>query len=274
MVTIKSGLTNKGNICLWDYHVYFAGERGAPHFYTIPHHSTIVHGSGWLGTPGSHPFATGPWRAPGNNTNTFARESHIDIMAGKAGVDPLEFRMNNLSDPKLLRVLRTAAEKFGWKKAKAPSGKGQGVACGIDAGTYVAVMAEVTVDKVTGAVKTKRMVCTQDMGLAVNPEGAAIQMEGAVTMGLGYALQERVRFVGSDIYEHNFGSYSIPRFSWVPKIQTAIIDDKNGAPQGGGEPAIIATGAVIANAIYDAIGLRLYQLPMTPQRILDALTKT
>jgi len=274
MVTIKSGLTNKGNICLWDYHVYFAGERGAPHFYTIPHHSTIVHGSGWLGTPGSHPFATGPWRAPGNNTNTFARESHIDIMAGKAGVDPLEFRMNNLSDPKLLRVLRTAAEKFGWKKAKAPSGKGQGVACGIDAGTYVAVMAEVTVDKVTGAVKTKRMVCAQDMGLAVNPEGAAIQMEGAVTMGLGYALQERVRFVGSDIYEHNFGSYSIPRFSWVPKIQTAIIDDKNGAPQGGGEPAIITTGAVIANAIYDAIGLRLYQLPMTPQRILDALTKT
>ncbi|HYA87050.1 MAG TPA: molybdopterin cofactor-binding domain-containing protein [Nitrospirota bacterium] len=273
MVTIKSGLTDKGRISFWDYHVYFAGERGALHFYTIPHHSTIVHSTGWQGTPGSHPIATGPWRAPGNNTNTFARESQIDIMAKKARVDPLEFRMQNLSDPKLLRVLSTAAEKFGWKRAKAPSGRGQGVACGLDAGTYVAVMAEIAVEQETGAVKVKRIVCVQDMGLAVNPEGAALQMEGAVTMGLGYALQERVRFMGGNISEHNFDTYYIPRFTWVPKIQTVIIDDKNSAPQGGGEPAIITTGAVIANAIYDAIGVRLNQLPMTPERIMEAMKK-
>jgi isoquinoline 1-oxidoreductase len=273
LVKIQSGITDAGRISFWDYHVYFAGERGAPQFYDIPHHSTVVHNSGWVGTPGSHPFATGPWRAPANNTNTFARESQIDVMAAKAGMDPLEFRVKNLSDRKMLRVLRTAADKFGWKPAKAPSGRGFGIACGMDAGTYVAAMAEVEVEKVTKAVRVKRVMLVQDMGLAVNTEGAAIQMEGAITMGLGYALKEQVRFRGGDIFEHNFDTYELPRFSWVPEIETVIIDDKNAAPQGGGEPAIITTGAVLANAVYDAIGIRMFQLPMTPERIKKAMKK-
>jgi len=273
LVNIRSGITDAGRISLWDYHVYFAGERGAPQFYTIPHHSTVVHNSSWTAAPGSHPFATGPWRAPANNTNTFARESQIDIMAAKAGMDPLEFRLTNLSDPKMLRVLRAAADKFGWKPAKAPSKRGFGIACGIDAGTTTAAMAEVEVDKAIGAIKVKRVVCVQDMGLAVNPEGAAIQMEGAVTMGLGYALKERVRFRGGEIFEHNFDTYELPRFSWVPQIETVIIDDKNAAPQGGGEPAIITMGAVLANAVYDAVGIRMFQLPMTPERIKEAMKK-
>jgi nicotinate dehydrogenase subunit B len=273
VVTIKSGVTNKGSISFWDYHVYFAGDRGADQFYTVPNHSTIVHGSNWIGVPGSHPFTTGPWRAPGNNTNTFARESQIDIMAAKAGVDALEFRLQNLADPKMQRVLRTAAEKFGWKPAKAPSGRGFGLSCGLDAGVAVAVMAEVAVDKAAGNVNVKRVVCVQDMGLAVNPEGAAIQMEGAATMGLGYALKETVRFTGGDIKEQNFDTYDITRFSWVPKIETVIIDNKEAPPQGGGEPAIINMGAVIANAIFDASGARLFQLPMTPERVKKALKR-
>jgi len=273
LVKIKSGITDAGRINLWDYHVYFAGERGATQFYTIPHQSTVVHNSGWVAAPGSHPFATGPWRAPGNNTNTFARESQIDIMASKAGMDPLEFRIKNLSDQKLLHVLRIAADKFGWKPAKAPSGRGFGLACGMDAGTYVAAMAEVEVEKATGTVKVKRVVCVQNMGLAVNPEGARIQMEGAVTMGLGYALKEQVRFKGGDIFDHNFDTYELPRFSWVPEIETMIVDDKNAVPQGGGEPPIITTGAVIANAVYDAIGIRMFQLPMTPERIKKSMKK-
>jgi CO/xanthine dehydrogenase Mo-binding subunit len=173
----------------------------------------------------------------------------------------------------MLRVLRTAADKFGWKPAKAPSGRGFGIACGVDAGTYVAAMAEVEVEKATGAVTVKRVVAVQDMGLAVNPEGAAIQMEGSVTMGLGYALKEQVRFKGGDIFEHNFDTYDLPRFSRVPEIETVIIDDKNAAPQGGGEPAIITMGAVLANAVYDAIGIRMSQLPMTSERIKQAMKK-
>ena len=270
VIKIKSGITGGGKVSFWNYHVYFAGERGAQHFYDIPNHSTVTHGSGWGGGPGSHPFATGPWRAPGNNTNTFARESHIDIMAAKAGIDPVEFRMQNLAEPKMKRVLQAAAEKFGWKPTKAPSGRGYGVACGIDAGTYVAAIAEAAVDKATGDVKVKRVVCAQDMGLVINPEGAAIQMEGCVTMGLGYALKEHIRFTGEEILDLNFDTYEIPRFSWLPKIETVILDDKTAAPEGGGEPAIVIMGAVVANAIFDAVGARVFQLPLTPERIREA----
>jgi isoquinoline 1-oxidoreductase len=272
VVTIRSGITDDGNITLWDYHVYFAGERGSQHFYDIPHHNTVVHGSGWRGIPGSHPFGTGAWRAPANNTNTFARESQIDIMATKAGIDPLEFRLKHLKDEKMRRVLQTVAEKFGWSGAKPPSGRGYGIACGTDAGTYVATMAEVEVDKKTGYVQVKRVVCAQDMGLAINPEGATIQMEGCITMGLGYALTEDIHFKGGEIFDLNFDTYEIPRFSGLPKIETVLIDDKNSPAQGGGEPAIIVMGAVIANAIHDAIGVRGFQLPMTPKRIKDAMT--
>jgi isoquinoline 1-oxidoreductase len=273
IVKVKSGITGNGRICLWDYHVYYAGERGAQQFYNIPHHATTVHNSSWVGAPGSHPFSTGPWRAPGNSTNTFARESQIDIMASKAQVDPLEFRIRNLEDKKMQRVLTTAAGKFGWKPAKAPSGRGYGIACGMDAGSYVAAFAEVEVDKTTGNVQVKRVVCAQDMGLAINPEGAAIQVEGCITMGLGYALREHIRFRAGEIFDLNFDSYEIPRFSWLPEIETIIIEDNQSDPQGGGEPAIITMGAVVANAVFDATGIRLFELPLSPEKIKEAIKK-
>ena len=273
VVKIRSGITANGNISFWDYHVYFAGERGSQQFYNIPNHSTFSHGSGWGGIPGAHPFATGAWRAPANNTNTFARESQIDIMAAQAGMDPLEFRLQNLTDQKMVRVLKAAAEKFGWKPAKAPSGRGWGIACGTDAGTWVATVAEVSVNKQSGEVQVQKVVCAQDMGLAINPEGATIQMEGCITMGMGYALREDIHFKGRQILDVNFDTYQIPRFSWLPKIETVIIDNKNADPQGGGEPAIITMGAVIANAIFDATGARVFQMPMTPERVKEALNK-
>ncbi len=270
VVKIKSGIKDSGKIFLWDYIVYFAGERGSQQFYDIPHHRTASTGGGWRGTPGSHPFGTGAWRAPANNTNTFARESHIDIMALKAGIDPLEFRLKNLKNKRMLRVLTAAAEKFGWTKSKAANGRGYGIACGTDSGTYVAHMAEVEVDK-RGVVQVKRVVCAQDMGLSINPEGAKMQIEGCITMGLGYALTEEIHFNGGEIFDLNFDTYEIPRFSWLPKIETVLIDAKDSPPQGGGEPAIICMGAVVANAIYDATGARLFQLPMTPERIKEAM---
>jgi isoquinoline 1-oxidoreductase len=273
VVKVRSGITGGGRISFWDYHVYFAGERGSRQFYDIPHHSTVAHNSSWVGAPGSHPFATGAWRAPGNNTNTFARERHIDMMAAQAGVDPVEFRLQNLAEAKMKRVLQAAADKFGWKPAKAPSGRGYGVACGIDAGTYVAAIAEVDADKATGRVKVKRVVCAQDMGLVINPEGARIQMEGCVTMGLGYALEEDIRFKDGEILDVNFDTYEIPRFSWLPKIETVILDSKDDPSQGGGEPAIVVMGAVVGNAVYDVLGVSLRQMPMNPERIKEALKR-
>jgi nicotinate dehydrogenase subunit B len=272
VVTIRSGLNGSGNMVLWDYAVYFAGSDGAELFYDVPHHKEISRGS-WQASSGYHPVGTGPWRAPGTNTNAFARESQMDIMASKVGKDPLDFRLNHLSDRKMRRVLEAAANKSGWKPSKAPSGKGYGVACGIRSGAYVATVAEVKVDKSTGKVRVNRVVHAQDMGLVINPEGAKLQMEGSVTMGLGYALTEEVHFKNGQIFDLNFDTYAIPRFAWLPKIETVLVQGDS-PPQGGGEPAIICMGAVIANAIFDAIGVRLYQLPMTPERILEAIRKS
>jgi isoquinoline 1-oxidoreductase len=274
VVKVRSGLTSANRIAFWDFQVYGAGDREANHFYDIPHHRTTSVG-GWMGgnSPGFQPLAVGPWRAPSVNTNTFARESHIDTLARRAGVDPLEFRLQHLSDQRMRRVLEAAAGRFGWKAAKAPSGRGVGVACGVYSQTRVAAMAEVTVDGTSGRVLVKRVVLALDEGLTLNPDGTRQQIEGAITMGLGYSLTEEVRFQGGEVLNRNFDSYEIPRFSWAPKIDTVVIDNPGRPAQGCGEPPIITTGAVLANAIYDATGARVTQLPMTRDRILTAMKR-
>ncbi len=271
VVKIRSGLTSAGKIAFWDFKVYCAGEREAKQFYDIPHQRTMSSG-GWGGNPGTlHPFGIGPWRAPSVNTNTFARESHIDMLANKAGADPVEFRMAHLSDRRMRRVLEAASKQFGWRPAKTPSGRGVGVACALYLGTYVATCAEVAVDKATGHVQVKRVVCAQDQGVTVSPDGSRQQMEGSITMGLGYALTEEVHFKDGEVRERNFDTYELPRFSWVPKIETILIENPETPASGCGEPPIVNMGAVIANAIHDAVGARLLQLPMTPARIKQAL---
>jgi nicotinate dehydrogenase subunit B len=273
-VKIKSGIDDAGKICLWDYEVQYAGARGSEQLYSVPNSFLRTGGGGWRGVPGSHPFATGAWRAPGANTNIFAKESHIDVMAAAAGVDPLDFRLQNTEDERLIKVLKTAAERFGWTPGAAPSGRGVGIACGVDAGTYVAHMAEVEVSASTGHVQVKRVVCAQDMGTIINPDGALMQAEGCIIMGLGYTLTEEVRFRGGEILDRNFDSYELPRFSWLPEIDVVLIENDALSPQGGGEPAIICMGGLIANAIFDATGARLLTLPMTPERVKAAIDQT
>ena len=279
VVKIVSGIGQDGKISLWDYSVYAAGERGAAYCYDIPNarfRSTggISYGSASGAAHASpHPFPVGPWRAPGANMNVFAIESQIDMMASAAGVDPLEFRLRNLTDPRMRRVLQAAADAFGWKAAVAPSKRGYGIACNIDAGTCVATMAEVKVDPTSGSIKVIRIVCAQDMGIVVNPDGARMQIEGAITMGLGYTLAEELRFLSGEILDRNFDTYEIPRFSWVPRIEAVLVKNDDLAPQGGGEPPITTTGAVIANAVFDATGVRMFRLPMTADRVRQAIVK-
>ena len=273
VITIRAGLDAGKKIVSWDYVVIGAGERGSRLYYDVPNHRTLVRGGWNANVNGMHPFGIGPWRAPGANANVFARESHIDVLAAKAGMDPLEFRLLNLKDERMKRVLRACAQKFGWTPKPAPSRRGVGIACGDDAGTYVASMAEVKVNAATGAVTVVRVVCAQDMGVLVNPEGATQQMEGCITMGLGYTLAEEVEFRNGEVLDKNFGSYKLPRFSWVPKIETVILDSPDLAAQGGGEPAIINMGAVVANAVFDAVGARVVQLPLTPARVKAAMGK-
>ena len=128
-------------------------------------------------------------------------------------------------------------------------------------------------DRASGAVSVERVVCAQDMGVVVNPDGARMQVEGCVTMGLGYVLREEVRIRDGRVLDENFDTYEIPRFSWLPKIETVLVKNDALTSQGGGEPAIVPMGAAIANAVFDATGARLYRLPMTPARVKAAITR-
>ncbi|MFW6159855.1 MAG: molybdopterin cofactor-binding domain-containing protein [Acidobacteriota bacterium] len=271
VVKISSGLDKNSKIVFWDYDLYFAGSRSSEPVYNIPHYKVLSRGS-WGGRGESpHPFGVGAWRGPGSNTNVFAIESQIDIMASAAGLDPLEFRMRNLNDERMKKVLQKAAQKFGRTFAKSPSGKGYGLACTNYLGTYVATMAEVEVDEDSGKINVKRMVCAQDTGEVINPEGTRLQIEGCMIMGLGYALTEEIRFKGGDVLDKNFDTYEIPRFSWLPEIETVLVENNELPPQGCGEPAITTVGAVLANAVYDACGVRLFVLPMTKEKIKAAI---
>jgi isoquinoline 1-oxidoreductase len=275
VVTVGSGLAADGKISFFDYTVYSAGDRGAAPYYDIAHTRFRSTGSSPYGAAGAgpilHPFGVGPWRGPGASMNCFAMESQIDIMAAAAAEDPLDFRMRNLSDPRMRRVLQAAAGVFGWHPAAGPSRRGVGMACFIDAGTYVATMAQVRVDAASGQIRVMRVVCALDMGVVVNPEGVRMQAEGAVTMGLGYSLSEELRFLDGDVLDRNFDSYALPRFSSVPRIEVVLVRNDVLAPQGAGEPPIVTTGAAIANAVFDATGARLFRLPMTPMRVKQAL---
>jgi CO/xanthine dehydrogenase Mo-binding subunit len=266
VMKIRAGATD-AKIVLWDSEVIGPGEREADPFYDIPHRR-VTSAGGWQGgnPPGMHPFEVGPWRAPSVNSLTFARESHIDVLAAKAGVDPVEFRLKNLSHARMRRVLQTAAKQFGWKGAR-----GVGVACGMYANACNATMVEVAVNRATGAVQVKRVVMALDVGLVVNDDGMRQQAEGSILMGLGSALTEEVRFRNGEVLDRNFDTYRLPRFSWIPKMEIHFVNDPGAQALGGGEPPIVCMGAAIANAIFDAVGARVLQLPMTPDRVKTAL---
>jgi len=272
VIKTKSGLNKSGKIVYWDFEIIFTGSRSSTPIYDIPHYR-VTSSRSKRGSGPVHPFNTGAWRGPGSNTNVFAMESQTDIMAQATGMDPLSFRLKNLSDERMKRVLKAAADKFGFTFSKSPSGKGYGIACTDYLNTYLATIAEVKVDKKTGVVNVERIVCAQDMGEIINPQGATIQIEGGLTMGLGSALSEVIQFKGGKVLDENFDTYEITRFSSAPKIDVVLIDNPDLAPQGCGEPATTTTGAVIANAIFDAVGVRMFELPMTPEKILRELKK-
>ena len=266
IVQLESGLNEEGQITFWECDILFAGSRSSEPIYNIEHFRVRTRNSGSV-----HPFSTGAWRGPGSNTNVFAMESHTDMLAQAAGMDSLSFRLKNLSDQRMIRVLSAAADKFGHSFNKSPSGMGFGISCTNYLNSYVATIAHVSVNKTTGMVKVERLVCAQDMGEIINPQGARIQIEGGITMGLSAALSEEVEFIGGNIQTENFDSYQITRFSDAPPIDIVLIDNPDVPPQGCGEPAITTVGAALANAIFDAVGARLVTLPMTPKRILAAM---
>jgi len=211
--------------------------------------------------------------------NTFANESFIDELAAAAGVDPVEYRLRYLTDARERAVLLAAAEKASWDPRPSPRtneaelAEGRGVAFTRyeNDQAIVACIAEVDVQKNTGAVRVKRIVLAHDCGLIINPDGVKNQIEGNIIQSLSRALKEEVQFDERRITSVDWQTYPILTFSEVPEIEIVLIDRPDQPAIGVGEPSTVTTAAAVANAIYDATGARLRQIPFTPERLRAAL---
>ena len=189
----------------------------------------------------------------------------MDELARGIGIDPLALRLKNLKDDRLRAVLTAAAEQFGWGRSGPARGHGVGIAGGTEKGSYVATCAEVFVDRADGRVKVVRLVAAFECGAIVNPDHLKNQVEGSLMMGLGGALFEAIRFENGKILNPRFSRYRVPRFSDLPAIEVVLLDRKDLPSQGAGETPIVAVAPAIGNAIFDACGVRRFDLPMAPE---------
>jgi isoquinoline 1-oxidoreductase len=190
----------------------------------------------------------------------------MDELAHVVGMDPLELRLKNLTDPRARAVLEAAAQKFAWKPNRSSSTRGFGIALGDEKGSYVATCVELAI--AGREVKIERVVEAFECGAVVNPNGLENQIAGAIVMSLGGALFEAIHFDNGRILNPHLVTYRVPRFSDLPKIEVEIVNRKDLAPAGAGETPLMAVAPAISNAIFAASGIRLRSLPMVP----DGLT--
>jgi CO/xanthine dehydrogenase Mo-binding subunit len=221
-------------------------------------------------------------RAPGDVARCFASECFIDEIAADMKVDPVAFRMLHLAANKRgAECLKAAADKAQWQTRPSPApassgniARGRGVAMTQRANTYVAIVAEVEVNKTTGQVAVKKLVCSHDCGLMINPDGVMNQVEGNVIQGLSRAMYEEVTFdTNGAVTSLDWATYPILKFPDLPDLEVVLINRPEMNPLGAGEGATIPPAAAIANAIYDAVGVRLREGPFTPKRVLAGLKK-
>jgi isoquinoline 1-oxidoreductase len=257
VIDISSAMRKDGKITSWEFHNYNSGAAGIPTFYDIENQRIEFH-------PASTPLRQGSYRALAATANHFARESFMDELAHLVKMDPLEFRVKNLKNDRLRTVFETAAKKFGWGQAKTSAGQGFGMGGGFEKGGNVATCAEVAVDRKSGEVKIVRLVTAFECGAIVNPDGLRNQLEGANIMALGGALFEAIEFADGKILNAHFADYRVPRFSDVPVLETVMIDRKDLPSAGAGESSLVGVAPAIANAIFDATGVRLRSLPLVP----------
>jgi nicotinate dehydrogenase subunit B len=261
---ISSGVTKDGIITAWEYHNYNSGPSAIRTYYDIANQHIQFH-------PARSPLRQGSYRGLAATANHFARESFMDELASLVGLDPLEFRLRNLKDPRFRAVLEAAAAKFGWQaRPGSPRGRGYGIAGGFEKNSYVATCAEVEVNEKSGAVRIVRIVTAFDCGAVVNPDNLRNQIEGSNIMALGGALFEAIEFENGRILNPRFSRYRVPRFEDTPQIETVLIDRKDIPSAGAGETPIVGLAPAVGNAIFQAAGVRLRSMPMAP----DGLKKT
>jgi nicotinate dehydrogenase subunit B len=304
LISIRSGLDAQGKVIAWDYAertlpwtdarlspmlasrqtgirpdengVFLGGNDGAA--YSFENRKAVVSGIPWI--MNANPLRTCNLRAPYSQARCFATESQMDAMAAAVGADPLEFRLRHLSGDESKRaaaVLRAATGRAKWQARPSPNSggsnsvTGRGLALSGLSGTVVAQVAEIELDKSTGKVTVQKVTVAHDCGIIVNPDGLRNQIEGNVIQAVSRALMEQVNFDSAGVTSLNWQSYPIIKFDEIPDVDIVLINQPEMQPMGAGEAASIATGAAIANAIFDAAGVRVCEVPFRPERVLRAL---
>lgn len=281
-VDVTTGLAADNTIAAWTYDAYTAAyypetatspsdsasDWGADvkEIYDIPAASTTLY-------RGHAPLPPYYWRVNGAATNAFAREVTLNQLAELAGQDPVSFRLSLLGkNPRMAAVLQAVVAQAGWTPGVGSTGQGFGLALAFDANSFVGQIAKVQVDTSTGAITIERFDCVIDCGLIVNPEAVRHQVEGAIVLSLGPALKEAITFDNGVVTNASFGMYNPMRMTEAPHtIEVGFVEDKTNPMSGVGEPAVAPVPGAVSNAIYDATGVWIYELPMTPEKVLAAL---
>ena len=251
VIDVRSGAESDGALIAWEFLNIGSGAAGIGCPYDIPNQELAYQ-------PADSPLRHGSYRGIGATANHFARESHLDELAHRLGVDPVELRLRHLEDERLADVLRAAAERAGWNERP-----GLGIACGVEKGAYVATCAEVSVEP-DGTIGVTRLITAFDCGAIVDADNLTNQIEGATVMGLGGALFERVGLAQGRLVTRSLSEYRVPRFSDVPAIDVVLLDRADVPSAGAGETPIICVAPALANALFAATGARGRSLPLPP----------
>ena len=248
-----------------------AADRNAVPLYDFPSQKVLLH------YVTDMPIRTSALRGLGAYANVFALESFMDELAAAAGVDPVEFRLRHMKDPRARAVIETCAQKAGWKpgqKSDGTHGRGIAFAKYKNLASYCAVITDVTVDRRTGKIAVTRAVSAVDAGLIINPDGVVNQIEGGIIQSASWTLKEQVGYDRSRITMRSWADYPILTFPEVPAIEVHLINRPDERPLGSGEGSQGPTGAAIANAVAHATGVRIRDLPFSPARVKAALAAT
>ena len=240
--------------------------RNADPLYVYPQRRVVVHEAA------DSPLRTSSMRSLGAYANVFGIESFMDELALAAGVDPVAFRLHHLHDERAKAVIEAAAAKIGWRARRAPTkaDHGQGIAFAQykNIQCYAAIAVEASVDRASGQIKLERVVIAADAGQVVNPDGLSNQLEGGFVQAASWTLLEEVQFDRHGITSRDWETYPILRFTQMPTLETVILNRPELPFLGSGEATQNPTPAAIANAVFDAVGVRLRQIPFTPARVL------
>jgi nicotinate dehydrogenase subunit B len=268
----------------------FSNNSNAIPSYVVGHVGGADHGAGTVKSERAllhnvvSPFWTGPLRSPQRLQNTFAHESFMDELAARAKADPVEFRLRHLSEPRMRAVVQAAAKAANWDARPSPKlhdvktaaavVRGRGISCVAYEGDngYSAMVAEVEVEIATGKIAVKRMVIANDSGPISNPDGLRNQCEGGALQGLSRCLGEEVTWDNHNVTSIDWKTYrTLPLGFDVPKVEVVLLNRPDESATGAGETAITIVAGAIANAIFDATGARVRQVPFRPERIKAAL---